>query len=541
MEVYLGDESDILDVDFRKRIIAEIEGQENVDRKLEAKKRYDILKDNVKPYVRNLLSKELKSETIREMEARMPNISVGKKIIEKKSQVYSSGAKRIVTLNGEEYAEGQAQLDKLVDLVNFNSLMKKVNKILEMQKNVPVNIKPVTNAATGRMRLKLEALHPHLYDVIPDSDDAETPRVFIFSYFDQQQATKSAPEGENLGGIRHGGSGSSFKSGDGINQVIADSPEDRSKPEKHYIWHTNLFYFTTNNKGEVIANRSPENLENTIGELTFVNFALDQDGSFWAQGGDDLVEASVQVNLLLADLYFIAKVQGMGLFYMFGTDVPEEVQWGPNNAIVGKLQEGDATPTIGFASSNPPLDQHMRMIEQYIALILSTNNLEPGTIQGTLSAVSAASGIQEMIRNSELADDIEDQKELFRDNEPEILRKLIRWHNELFDRGVLDDKFAEIGRINEDIEISLKFMATKQFLTEKDKLEIIEKRKKLGLDSEVDAIMRDNPELAKEQAEEKLKNILEEKLRLSREKIRNMSFNQENNDADKQVEGDVQA
>jgi len=282
-----------------------------------------------------------------------------------------------------------------------------------------------------------------------------------------------------------------------------------------FVWWSHRYHFTTDIKGELI-DINPEldpndAVKNPIEILPFVNFSKDQDGEFWALGGEDLVDGSILINQLLADTYFIQKLQGQGIFYMAGKGLPEKYKVGPSDAIVVKKEEGDPPLDIGFASSNPNIDASLNMIEQQLALILSTNNLEPGTIQGDLSATTAASGIQEIIRRSENLDNLTDQQELYRDNEPLIMDLIVKWHNLLFEKQMLDDDVRQIGSISEEASYSLKFPEPQVYKGEKEELEVIEKRRELKLDTMIDSIMRDNPDLTREEAEAKYLEILEEK------------------------------
>lgn len=74
------------------------------------------------------------------------------------------------------------------------------------------------------------------------------------------------------------------------------------------------------------------------------------------------------------------------------------------------------------------------------------------------------------------------------------------------------EDFKAIGELNDTNKIRVKFLPFQEFMTDEQKLIIIEKRKDLGLDTMVDTLMRDNPDLSKQQAEEKLKEILKEKI-----------------------------
>ncbi len=80
----------ILDETFRKKIIDEINGQENRDRKLLAARRYEILRDEIKPHVLQLLSTQgFNGETMKIMEARCTSVNIYKKVVSKKARSYT--------------------------------------------------------------------------------------------------------------------------------------------------------------------------------------------------------------------------------------------------------------------------------------------------------------------------------------------------------------------------------------------------------------------------------------------------------------------
>jgi len=237
-------------------------------------------------------------------------------------------------------------------------------------------------------------------------------------------------------------------------------------------------------------------------------------------GGEDIIDGAILLNMLLSDLFYIAKYQGMGIGYMFGKGVPKNAKVGASSFITMEVEEGDPTPQIGFATSNPPIQAHLDMIEAYISLLLSTNQLEAGTVNMKLSVSNAASGIHEMIKRAENVDDIQNQREMYKDNEPKIFDIIRRWHNLLIERNVLDDEVAKLGSIDEKDTVKIKFPDPQPFITEKERLENIKIRLELGLDSMIDAIIKDNPELSEDDAQQKLQKILEEKLIESSNKLK---------------------
>src|SRR3954463_947712 len=94
MGVKIKSESDLLNVEIRKKLIEEFCGTNNTRRKNEAFKAYECLKDKTSNYVMDLLLKQFDTETVVEMQYAISNISVLRKVISKLAKVYANGVKR---------------------------------------------------------------------------------------------------------------------------------------------------------------------------------------------------------------------------------------------------------------------------------------------------------------------------------------------------------------------------------------------------------------------------------------------------------------
>lgn len=528
----LNNEDDILKEEFRSSVLQEIEGEENIERKEESLRRYECYKDFTKKYVMQRIADEMGVNTAIDVKNRISNISFCRKIIDKRAQVYKDGAIRIMTdSEGNKLEDIQATVDKVYRKIDANSRMKKVNKFSELQKNCSLFVMPFKDSRSQKWKYKLYPLQSYLYDVIEDEANPEMPLVIIFSYFTSRrnQSLQQKPIDQNGNVSDRSGisisynTGSDFRLGNHVNETIADSPADEGEGQKKYVWWSHKYHFTTDAKG--IITDSGDNLINPIGELPFVDFSIYQDGSYWALGGDDLVDGSILLNLLLTDLFYITRYQSFGIMYAYGKNIPENMKIGPREAIVIKMQEGDPTPSIGFATPQAALDSVMSQIEKYLALLLSTNNLEPTEITSSVSASNASSGLQEMIKKSVNTDDIEDQQQIYKDGEPKIYKIISKWHNLYLDRGQLDQEFASMGKLDENAELAVKFLKPQAYMTEKEKLEVMQLRKDLGIDTMVDTIMRDNSDLTHEEAEQRLLDILEEKIKEDMIKLKDMVVN----------------
>lgn len=501
-------EEQLLDQDVRCSILKEIRGSENVSRKNEAYRRYQQFKDNTDEMVIDQLALQFDLSTVVEMSYAISNVSLVKKVINKLARVYSDGVKR--TVAGDE-AVTQA-IQALEGVLDFNTAMKKANKILKLQKNVAFYVKPC-RTTEGEWYLSLIPLQPYLYDAIPDPYDATKPLAYILSSYDtvETRYTTSNPAqvGRNSPIVQPVTLG---PQADGTDQDIGD-PDDGKTDE--YVWWTSKYHFTTDCKGKIIgdpvypqASTDQGKYANPISQLPIENFAIDQDDKFWAEGGRDLTTGGILVNSLISQTIHIGVMQGYGQFWMRGSKdgLPRNLKVGPTKGIVMEYVKDDPVPEIGFASANPQLQQLQQLVEMYVALLLTTNNLSTSGVATNLKGQSSfPSGIAMMIDKSESVEDVNDQRQIFKDKEPCIWQIIAKWL-EVY-RNSLVDSLKSIQMPAVKPNLTLEFNQPMAIASEGDRLDNMKKRKDLGIASQLDLLMLDNPGLTKEEAQVKLQEI----------------------------------
>lgn len=510
-------DEEILDQEFRSRILQEIAGPENVERKNMMLRRHEIYRDRIKKWVMEALSKEgLSAKTLAQMENRAANISLCKKVVNKLARLYVGAVLRTV----EDKASQQA-IDGLSDLLNFDSKMKKADRYRQLFKNCLIRVMPEedsieTTDADKKFKLKMNILAPWQYDAIEDKNDKEKARVIILSDFvDRNRNQNVSLQNSDLSDGRTGqGIVPQFHQGDRVDQAIADNPEDAGQgpDDQIFIWWNKTFHFTTDSKGQIIEDLSPEENMNPIGKLPFCNATEDQDGEFWAQGGDDLVDGCILVNQQITDMNSIMYIQGWGQPFITGKDVTAQMkEGGPHTAITIDVEEGDPTPTFEYVNASPPIDAWMKTIEQYVALLLSTNNLSPGNVSGKLDASVFPSGIAALVEMSEANNSLQDSEKTFQACERETWAIIQAWMAFLSDKKALNSELELIGPFV-DADVGIKYTELKPAVTEGEKLDNLKKRKDLGLNRQIELIRMDDPDLSVEDAELKLKEINEEKM-----------------------------
>lgn len=519
-------EDQLLSIEFRKMVIDQIVySDENLERKAQELRKYEIYNDQNSKWVMLAIEKEgYKPETFAQMRNRASNISVCRKIVNKKAAIYNGGVDRKV---GEplKFPDGktvpnpdQVSVDALADELDFNTYMKQANAYLELHKNCIVGCVPVldsretTQSGAPKYKLKMQVKSPWQYDVIPDPHDYTRPAVIILSEF-PERIDLNTPDDiqDGIRGVRRA-AGFNSSNADGIDQTIANSPEDRDQKEKdrRFIWWSDQYHFTTDIKGNFIGVKNPTDIFNPIRKNPWENLAAKQTDGFWARGGEDIVETSILVNKKMTDVNFIAFVQGWGQLVIDAEKVPKKLVGGPDNALIFERTVGGQPSTVYFATSNPPIEAWLETIRMTLALVLSTNNLSSRSVATRLDNANAASGISIMIENSEITSDLKDSQELFRDMEPCLWETVRLWHQLYASNNWLCKDQQAIETFNNS-DVNLKFIESHLPVTEKERLEELKLRKELGIATLKDLIKSENPDLSDDEINSKIEEIIQEK------------------------------
>lgn len=510
----MKNQDELLDPAVRKKIIEDIKGPENRRRKDEMYRRYQCYKDQTYRYVRVELLKQFDSSTVNEMSYALSNIAIVRKVIDKLARVYKYGVERDIYIDGKANEELTKNLKVVADEIDANRKLKKANRFFKLFKNTAMYVRPKPENAEqdSKQTIKMDPLAPYLYDVIELDSEREVPVAYVLSDY---RPSENDPGGMPVLAVVPGTDGRNGNSlaaytykGDGVDQSIADTPGDEKGAG--YIFWSEKYHFVCNDKGEIID--GPEDLLNPIGELPFVNYAEDQDGSFWAIGGDDLAGGAILMNSMITNILHISITQGYGQLVVTGKDIPSQIKVGPNKAIKLNQEQDDPTPTFEFKNANPPLDQLRALVEMYVALLLTTNNLSTSGVASNLNGGgSFASGIALMIDKAESMEDVEDQRQIFADNEPCVWELYSKWATLLSSKGELVEELSA-APIPEEMDLRLRFGVPRAIESEKDRLEVLKLKKDMGIITMVDMIKSEHPDLTDEEAEGKLKEILEEKM-----------------------------
>lgn len=508
-------EKDILELGVRKVIITEIMDSQGVKaRKLEHEKRHEVYKDRTREYVLQAIRKEMGAETVLEMEIRTPNINITKKVVKKKARVYKDRPNRTVSVEtaaggtgagaeGQPAADTaenkkQSQLEAYCEELQLDAFMKDVNRATELHRNVLVQILPhpdsadLTPAGAQRWTIDLKILRPNRFDVIEDPNDPKEPMAVILSYFDEGAGVLSDYRAERLEPTN--------VLAQNENSREAGKAQTLDTRKRLFVWWSRNYHFTTDESGAVLKIVDQEEGLNPFKVLPFVSFAKDQTEGFWSDGGEGQADNAILINLLLADLNYASKYQGTGLGWMSGdaASIPANVYVGPTRFVKLPYREGEPEPKIGFASSNPNLKDMLDVISQQLGFFLTSEDLEPGAISGNLDANNAASGIQEIIQKAEPMTSIEDDQQLYKDKEPQLMEKFQLIAKVYQGKGLLCEDLDEPGKITEPIDYDLTFTPPEVVMSEGERVDVAQKKKNLGLYTEKQILADLHPDLTGE-------------------------------------------
>lgn len=167
----------------------------------------------------------------------------------------------------------------------------------------------------------------------------------------------------------------------------------------------------------------------------------------------------------------------------------------PNTIVaVDDIKKDEAQPNITFASTNAPLEQ---LRQNSKARYERIGNSQGISSQSFSNDVKSQSGIGKQFDNQE-TDIIRSQHVVtMREAEKEMYSKI----------KVVYNYHSKTDKLKDDLKLVVDFVEVKPVMQMSDKVVYGKYRLENGLASKVDILMEENPDLSREQAVERLKQI----------------------------------
>lgn len=476
---------DITREDHARRIVLEVDNEENRRRRRQAWIAYQCKEGNQKEYVQKRLA-ELYPETFPKF--RVGDISIVKKVNDKQAKAYKNPPIR--------KAENEKETESLTDIYKkykFNKVLKEFDSIYNLHKYACLWLTwqnpEERDAEEGRY--VLHALAPYEFDIVRDQVSGE-PIIFILNYPDTN-VTRQAGQS------------------DGQEQTIAESQSDSSARSRIYsIWTKDTFVKVQVTRAQGHGNHTNEKMsivfqekkENKLGRLPITY--LQKDTAIDYPVTNNLADQSIEWNVALSDLKTASSTQGHGQLVVSSPEGQKmkQVHMGMHTAIsLPQSRKPDAKPTTAeYISASPDLGGQLDVLKFDVTNILDDHNIKAkGTIEGGSERFS--SGFDRLLSEADVQDLVEDNQSTYsEDVEPDLFDN-VKAHEEAMNQTT----FAKTD------EIAVHFEKPKVLISDKETLDNIEKRDKLGLMLPHEKHMIMNPNLTVEQAKEREAEIQEAK------------------------------
>jgi hypothetical protein len=485
---YKASEIDITNPSHVADIINEIEWDENRRRRRKAWRAYQCLEGNQKEYVVQALIK-LYPETHEKF--RVGDISVVKKVNDKLSKAYKQAPIRTLDKEAETNA-----LSDMYDKYRFHNGFKEADRIYNLQKYVCLwvsYLNPDDAKGEDEGKYLLRALQPYEYDLIRHE---VTGKVLVFIM----------PSADITVTEQAGGS-------DGREQVITESQSDTNAQTKRYaMWDDTNFV-----KVEVKCDSSKQSVEVTSKDITYMvgpkkheigripaGF-VSQDSSVDYPVASNLTDQSIDWNVSFSDLKTASATQGHGQLVIKHPEGKKQkhVHMGMHTSINLPVNRKDVEagfqPDAQYISASPDLKGQLDVLKFDLSNILDDQGIKAkGTIEGGVERF--ASGFDRLLSEADVQDIIEDNQDIYAETIEQEVYDIVKH---------IEDSLNKKTFTSETVSIT--FEKPKVMISDKETLENIEKRDKLGLMLDHEKHMVINPNLSEDDAKKREDEIRKQK------------------------------
>lgn len=457
-----------------RQIIADIETDQNKQRKARDFKSHQILKGNQREYVKSELQ-SIYPESHHIM--RVSNVNVLKKVNTKVAKVYKDAPKRVV--NGKD----NENLNTIYKDGNFNSAYTKMDQGYNRSN---CGLLWVQNDPIEKTKYRLIYLNQFTFDVVINNDTLELEAV-ILSY---PKTDVTSPN-------------SSIYS-DGVNQLIAEHQRDSANDATVYaMWtkdqHINVVRNINKNTTTIdyIKTDESDELVNDLGMLPFVWLTNDPYVPEYPVE-NPLADDSIEINLLNSTLLTATQQQIGQLLIKYPKGSKVNTIHKGFSIVMELPQSTENDPhvptTAEYIVPNSDLAGMNTVIMDYAATILSDNGLEGASMAGQVQ--NFASGFERLVASASVVEVQKENQTYYAQLEEKVFNIIKKY-----------DEINGTRLFSKEDELNVHFKEPQVIKSEKDRLEIIEKRDDLDLDEPHEKFMIDNPNMSPRDAKAKLKRI----------------------------------
>ena len=472
---------DITQIEVRKKIIDEIENNENKNRKEESFRRFEIYRERQAKYILQRLAGETSVNSVRDMRT-MTSINLTRKMIMELASIYKYKPTREYTLLNTQQTD---TMEAHYKYSKANIEFKQSNRMYKLHEQCAIKIVPKNGL------LKFDVLQPHHYDVVPSMDNPEEPEIYIISSFDRSRIANE----DDFRQARNRFESVQYGS-DRVNQSIADTDDWDNEKGKIYYWWSAEYNFKTDRSGKVLdESNNPlgsvdfNEFTNPIARLPFVDIATEKDYEFWVRTGSNITEFNIDFGVQISDNVNINRMQGYSQAVIKSVEAPKDLYVGPHSVIWLKQDPNDTgstSPDFQFVTPSPDIQGSLQLSDNLLRYFLVSRSINiKNMLEGTAQATS---GVEKLLMMIEKFEASQDDLDLYEWVEQDAYEIMTAWHNVFRD---VDSGLSEkvIGpNIPEGSEVMVKFGKPQSVVSDTEKLEKIMKELDMGLKTPVEAI-----------------------------------------------------
>jgi hypothetical protein len=472
--------------------LGEIQSNQEKSRRSYALRRHKIYRDGGREFLIEALKTEFDVDSVSEF--RLCPFNFLKKIVQKKSQLY-----KIPPIRTTELDSDQTLVDFYTSELAVDVMMRKANEYYNLHSNTAMYVFP-----KGDM-LQFKVVPPHLYSIVPGEFDRTEVFMWIFNNFSQESEVIAETDLSAATG-REG-----FQRDQrGVSKVIGTDQIDTDDKKRFIIWSDEK-HATITEKGRVILldpDKGDEQFDNPIGRAPVVHLQKDTDNEAWAEQGEDASDISILLQRMWTDLATIIKHQGFGQMVVVSEEPPKKITVGINKTLWLKRQEGKEAPTVQYVTADSRISEIKETLRDMLFLLLTTNDINPSSVGKADGGSAFTSGIQALLEMSDAIEAMKADQPAHRDAEKDLWDIIARYHNWMYDTGVLRDDARALGKFSEGFQINIQFSEMKPMETEIDRMNIVNMGKNtLKLMTKRDALKRLHPQMSDEEIETKLEGL----------------------------------
>ena len=235
---------------------------------------------------------------------------------------------------------------------------------------------------------------------------------------------------------------------------------------------------------------------NPFGELPFTVLRFSDSCDFWGDPQQDLIEQNIWYDIMESNLKFIETFQGLGVGLAINTGRKDVLTISPNTIIaVDDVRADMVTPSLQFTSTGAPLTELKENNDAFYKRIGNAKGLSP---QSMNNDVVGQSGIAKMYDSQEMQIKRDQDIDIMKGFEYNFYNTIKIVHNYYSEDKLKDGLTLRINYLSDDIKDTAQI--------EQDKFDL-----ENNIKSVLDLIIKDNPALSYEEAE----NLLMENIKIN--------------------------